>query len=73
MNAYRVHVSYKSQAGDAYGEMIHVTATSRETALYATFDEMTDHGYTVQGFREVYVLVNDQWHETNDHTETARA
>lgn len=62
MRAYKVEYNLSYE--------VHVSATSREEALYAAFDEATDRGHVVNSIGDVWMLddATQQWVKTNVHT-----
>lgn len=70
MQTYKVDVSH--QTGP---DAVHVTATSRENAVYKAFDEMSDRGYSVKTFGDVslYDEKTETWHVIPDHRELSKA
>lgn len=73
MNAYKVEYTVKHKTMGEADEPLrsyvtHVSATSRENAVYAAFDEIADKGETLAEFGAVFLLADDQqWIKTNEH------
>ncbi len=52
---------------------VHVSATSREAALYAAYDELSDKGFTVTALGDVWMFDEhaEQWVKTYTHREVS--